>query len=113
MSAFKVVRDSANRVRGCGPNDDSYNPSIPPDGSLSVSDVFLPIDLTPEESSEQARKTAIVSDPLRANLLNAVKTATNAQISNYVDNNVTDLASARTMFKRILLLISLDQRDGG
>lgn len=63
--------------------------------------------------AEAARCAAIKTDPLRVDLLQRIKTATNAQISTYVDSNVTDLASAKTLFKKILLLIALDQRNGG
>lgn len=59
------------------------------------------------QAAELSRKAAIKTDALRTDLLNRLKSATPAQISNYVDNSVTDLASARVMFKRVLLLISL------
>ncbi len=55
MSAYKVVRDSAGRCRGCGPNDGSYEPVVPSGGSLDVSDVFVAIDATPTEQASAAR----------------------------------------------------------
>ena len=62
---------------------------------------------TPEELAEQARQQAIKDDALRIQLVTRLTTATNLEISNYVDVQVTDLASARTMFKRILLILAL------
>lgn len=62
--------------------------------------------------AEAARKLAIRDDPLRVNLMAQLKTATAVQISNYVDANVTDLASARTMLKRVIFAIALDARNG-
>lgn len=53
-----------------------------------------------------AARATITADPLRVALVNQLKGATNAQISNYVDANVTDLASARLMLKRIILVLA-------
>lgn len=78
------------------------------------------VELTPEEEqelveraatdegrlAERTRLQAIADDVLRQQLLAQLSTATNLQISAFVDNQVTDLASARTMFKRILLLLA-------
>jgi hypothetical protein len=62
------------------------------------------------DDDELARREAIRTDPERVDLLNRLRTATAAQIRTYVDNNVTNLASAREMLKRILILIALDAR---
>jgi hypothetical protein len=59
MSAFKAARDAANRVRGCGPNVPDYDPAVPVGGRLDFSDVFLPIDATPEELAAQQRRAAV------------------------------------------------------
>ena len=61
---------------------------------------------TQAELDEQARLQAIKDDFLRQQLLTQLNTATNLEISTFVDNQVTDLASAKTMFKRILLLLA-------
>lgn len=53
-----------------------------------------------------AAKATITADPLRVALVGQLKGATNAQISSYVDANVTDLASARLMLKRIILVLA-------
>lgn len=49
MSAFKGVRDGAGLVKACGPNTDSYVPVIPEGGTLFFSDVFLPVEFSPQE----------------------------------------------------------------
>lgn len=64
-----------------------------------------------EEIAEEERKLSIVNDPTRQDLLTRLKSASAAQISTWVDNNVTDLASARNVIKMILKLIALDARD--
>ncbi len=61
------------------------------------------------EAAKEAAVTAkatVVADPLRQALITQLKGATNAQISAYVDAQVTDLASARLMLKRIILLLA-------
>lgn len=65
---------------------------------------------TSAQTAEIARRQAIRDDALRIDLLNRLRTATAAQINNYVDANVVDIAGARALFKRILLVISLDSR---
>lgn len=53
-----------------------------------------------------AAKQTVMNDPLRAALINQLRGATNVQINNYVDANVTDLATARTMLKRVILVLA-------
>lgn len=53
-----------------------------------------------------AARQTVINDPLRAALINQLRGATNVQISNYVDANVTDLATARTMLKRVILVLA-------
>lgn len=62
--------------------------------------------------AEKDRVVAIRSDSGRADLLNRLKTATASEIKTYVANTVADLASARTLIAKILLLIALDARNG-
>lgn len=108
--SYLVVTDASGRVCACGPDDGEFDPIVPPGGAMTRSDVFVAVQLTAEELAEVARRQGIRDDPLRADILNRLRTATAAQISNYVDANVVDLASARALFKRILLLIALDSR---
>lgn len=56
--------------------------------------------------AEATRLVGITDDARRAALVAKLRTATAAEISQYVDDEVVDLASARTMLKRILLVLS-------
>jgi len=58
------------------------------------------------KAAAAAAKQSIIDDPLRQALLNQLRGATNVQINNYVDANVTDLATARTMLKRVILVLA-------
>ena len=62
------------------------------------------------KQAESDRVAGILTDPARVALLNQLKTATAAQIDTYVDAQVTDLASARTMLKRIIKVLALIAR---
>ncbi len=62
-------------------------------------------------AEEKTRTDTFRTDADRVDVLNRLKTATAAQIRQYVNNNVTDLASAKLMLARILILISLDARN--
>jgi hypothetical protein len=62
-------------------------------------------------TAEAARLSAIEQDPVCVDLRDRLAAATPTQISNYVDANVTDLASARALFKRILLVLALLARS--
>ncbi len=56
---------------------------------------------------ESGRLTEIDADPQIVDLMDKLRKATLTQISTYVDTNVIDLASARTLFKRILAVLSV------
>lgn len=62
------------------------------------------------EAAEQLRLKNIEFDVGAAELLDRLCTLTVTQINTYIDNNVTDLASARTMFKRVVLVLALVAR---
>jgi len=55
-------------------------------------------------------KQDLRADALAVQMLDQLRTATPTQVGNYVDNNVTDLASAR-MLKRIILVMALIAKD--
>jgi hypothetical protein len=59
------------------------------------------------EEAERLRLANLKGDALAVEMLDRLRTATPTQISTYVDNNVLDIASARTMLKRILLVLAL------
>lgn len=55
----------------------------------------------------KTREQTFVADTDRQELLNQLLTATPAQIKNYVNNNVTDLASAKILLSKIILLLAI------
>lgn len=57
-------------------------------------------------AAAKARQATLDADAARADLLTRLRSATPAQLNAYVDAQVTDLASARTMLKRILLVLA-------
>lgn len=59
-----------------------------------------------EPTAEEVRRATLRAEALRARLL----AATPQDIDTYVDQNVTTLAEAKTMFKRILKIIAADMR---
>lgn len=61
----------------------------------------------PAEIAEEARRATLRADAVTIDMLTRLSTATPTQIITFVDNNVTDLAGARAMFKRILLVLSI------
>ena len=86
------------------------------------------VDLTPEEQARIDASIAAKPDKLIAlaeaeaqaaqdlvdetetrqdQVINALLSKTNAEINTYVDNTITDLASARELFKIILKVLSL------
>lgn len=62
------------------------------------------------EIARRAAREAMQNDPRAVDLRNRLGTATPAEIDAWVDAQVTDLASARTMFKRILVVLALLSR---
>lgn len=80
-------------------------PSLP-----SLESLHDPVAVSDKEATEEAERTRFANlrgDALAQDLLAQLRTATPMQISNYVDSNVTDLASARTLLKKIILVLSL------
>jgi hypothetical protein len=61
----------------------------------------------PAEIAEEARRAALRADAIALDMLSRLSTATPAQINAFVDGNVTDLAGARAMFKRIILILAI------
>jgi hypothetical protein len=105
MSAYKVVRDSAGRCRGCGPNDGNYEPAIPVGGSLSLSETFVQIELSPEESSELARQQAVDEAIQSDSTVSALKAMTNAEFDTWWAANVTNAAQAINVLKRVTRVV--------
>ena len=63
------------------------------------------------EIQARLEREALRNDPRAVELRDRLVSATPQQISDYVDAQVTDLASARAMFKRILILLALAHRS--
>lgn len=114
MSTFKVVRDSAGRCRGCGPNDGSYDPAVPPGGSTEESEVFVPIDPTPEEETLSTRISQdlsefqeFINDSSIVTLVNQTK----AQWISWAGTNFPTLTSAeRTRLGTLFWVVSIGVR---
>jgi hypothetical protein len=105
-------------------------PQLPPNGQRVEADeamlrrigslAFLSIaggQLLFDEAAQQAARDqeaaaleALRGDTLARELSERLRAATPSQIDAYVDAQVTDLASARTMFKRILLVLAYELR---
>ena len=64
-----------------------------------------------EDIQARLEREALRNDPRAVELRDRLVSATPQQISDYVDAQVTDLASARAMFKRILILLALAHRS--
>jgi hypothetical protein len=58
-------------------------------------------------SADDVRKTAFKADPNYQTMLAQLKSATPAQVSTYITNNVTDLASARAMLIKLALIVAV------
>lgn len=73
--------------------DDPVSPSPPPP--------------TPEQLANRQRRADLDNDARVVDFLDRLNSATPATLDAFVDNNVTDLAGARTVFKRILLVLAV------
>lgn len=61
----------------------------------------------PPPSAEELCDEALLADADRQALLSAIRTATPGQIKTYIQNNVTDMPSARLMLIRLTLLVAV------
>jgi hypothetical protein len=114
MSAYKVVRDSAGRCRGCGPNDANYQPEVPAGGTIELSDVFVPVEATPQEQVIAARIAADeqerVDCKLDATIMNLVD-QTRAQWRTWAGNNFPTLSAAeRTRLGDLFWVVAVGVR---
>lgn len=57
-------------------------------------------------AADAARDAAMASDVDRQDILAKIATATPTQIKNYINNNVTDLASAKVFLMKLTLLVA-------
>jgi hypothetical protein len=88
---------------------------------VETGDTIL-VPFTPEEESARdaeaavaaalvAREGAFVADAQRADLVTRLKSASPAQIDNWIDGNVTSIATARAVLKAIVKVLALHIRD--
>lgn len=104
------------------PNGVFHRPTghhIPPDDAnihWQEYQVWLTAGNTPDPSDPPpAEDLARVArrQELRANaVVNAIASATPAQIDTYIDNNVTTLAQARTVLKALAMCVSVLLKEG-
>jgi hypothetical protein len=67
--------------------------------------------VAPPPTADEIRAGQFNADVDRQDIVTQVKNATPTQIKNYINNNVTDLASARVMLIKIALLVAKTIRD--
>lgn len=67
--------------------------------------------LAQTQTASAARLATFTGDSSRAQILSLLQTSSPAQIRNFVQNQVTDLPSARTLLANLLVLIALDSRS--
>lgn len=84
----------------------NFRPEATPEQVASALAVIQALDYTAYVQSETQRKNDIKNDPGRLDLLNRLRNATDAQIDTWIDTNVTSLASARTILKAIVKVLS-------
>lgn len=109
MADYKIARDNLvirNKDNASIPNEPGNADWQAYMAWVAAGGVPDPYVEPPENIARKQREAAFNADTVRMDLLDRLRTATPTQINTYVDNQVTDLASARTMFKRILLVLS-------
>lgn len=108
--SYKVVRDAQGRCRACGPDDNNFDPAVPPGGSVSSSNVWVPIDPTPTEQAVLDRAATDEAERAALKLNNQLMTFVNmtpAQIDAWCDANVTSLATARDALKLLAKIVNV------
>jgi hypothetical protein len=67
--------------------------------------------VAPAPTGDEVRSAQFNSDTDRQDIVTAAANATPQQIKNYINNNVTDLASAKVMLIKLALLVSKTIRN--
>lgn len=83
-----------------------FDPAASPAQRSAAANVLATFDLAAAVATEAARENGIDGDADLADLINRLRAATADQIKNYVQNNVTDLPSAKILFAKILLILA-------
>jgi hypothetical protein len=100
---FGIRRNADSTFIPIDPNNRDYADYLDWVSQGNVADPYV---VDPSIAIRAARKATFDADATRADLIAKLTSSTPAQISTYVDNNVTNLAEARAMFKKILLVLS-------
>jgi hypothetical protein len=95
-----TFRDVVVRDDGQGPYLAEWNLSGEPPTDAEIDAALVAVD------AEKARLAEISADVDLSDLRDRLRSASAAQIKTYVQNNVTDLASAKVLFAKILLLLA-------
>lgn len=73
---------------------------------LAGNTIADPLPPTQAELDEIARRADLDVDPGKVDILQRLRTANSAQISTWIDNNVTTLPQARTALKAIVIYLA-------
>jgi hypothetical protein len=85
---------------------EGYAPVVPSGARMELSDVFLPVDATPKEATEQQRRAALDAEVGADAFIQRLRDAPPEQIKTHVQNNVTDLASARLFIGKLACAVA-------
>ena len=84
-------------------SDYSYNSGT---GHVIQTNQYATPSIDNTDSLEMQRQDGIINDPQNTNLRDKLTNATSAQIDNWLQNNVTDLASARVVLGAIIKFLA-------
>lgn len=117
--SFALIRDSDRRIveiqeaQGGAFPDSSWVQGTY-DRNLHIGRIMLQdgtVDMSPD--AETIRLSTFTGDTNVAQMISNLKTANLTQITNYVNTNVTDLASAKVMLIRLSAAVSYLAKRGG
>lgn len=69
--SFKIVRSATGKVLACGPEDEGFDPFVPPGATLTVEEEFAPVFVVPQAVTMRQARLAL----LQAGKLDAVNAA--------------------------------------
>lgn len=110
--SFKVAKNSLGQVTACGPNDQHFEPAIPPGGTLEISATFQPVFVSQAIQDKIARRAVIKADAEADNFIDKLRDSTPTQIQTFVAANVTDLASAKIFLAKLGIAVAYALQGG-